>query len=96
MKALIVIYDQELQNELDFILRSNKIEYYTRFDGVFGKGRSGLKMGDSIGPGTNRMYCIVLEDTTAQKLSQELKNFKNQKLKKKGIQIFTLPVESVI
>lgn len=94
MKALFIVFDQELQHELDFILRANQIENYSRLDDVRGKGGSGLKEGNAIGPGLNHIYWIVLEDKAIEKFLRELKEFKTHKLKNKGIQVFVLPVET--
>ena len=96
MKAIFMIYDQELQNEVDFILRSNRVEHFSRFDGIKGQGESGLKLGDAVGPGLNCAYWIVLPDEQSKTLVKELKEFKNHKLKNKGIQLFVLPVEEMI
>ena len=96
MKAIIIIYDQELQNEVDFILRSSQIQYFSRFDGVKGQGDSGLKLGDAVGPGLNSAYWIVLQDDQTKTVIRDLKDFKNHKLKNKGVQIFVLPVEEMI
>ncbi|HBQ20555.1 MAG: hypothetical protein A2Z91_07210 [Deltaproteobacteria bacterium GWA2_38_16] len=93
MKAFLIICDQELQPEMDFLLRANKIEQFSLFTHVQGKGESGLKTGDSIGPGLNHAYWIVVKESLATPFLKELKEFKHKKLKNKGIQVFILPVE---
>lgn len=96
MKAFFIFYDQELQPEVEFMLRSSKIKEFSRFLGVHGKGDSGLKEGSSVGPGLNHALWVVLEDPVAVKFLNELKEFKKQKLKHKGIAIFMLNLEASI
>lgn len=96
MKAFFIFYDQELQPEIEFMLRSSKIEEFSRFLGVHGKGNSGLKEGSSVGPGLNHALWVVLEDQAAMKFLGELREFKKQKLKHKGIAIFMLNLEAAI
>ncbi|MBI4041233.1 MAG: hypothetical protein HY390_05140 [Deltaproteobacteria bacterium] len=93
MKAIMMVCDQELQPEMDFLLRSNHIETFTLIQKVQGSGESGLKLGNPIGPGLNLVYWIVLDPVTAKKFVEELKLFKEQKLKKKGVQVFVIPIE---
>ena len=94
MKGLMIVCDQELQAELDYLLRSNGIQTYTLFKNVQGMGESGLKQGDSIGPGLNLLYWVVLEAGKLPPFLNELKTLKQKKLKQKGIQIFVIPVEA--
>ncbi len=96
MKGIIIICDQELEREIDFIFRSNKIENYSLFKNVMGKGESGLKLGDSVGPGLNFAYWIVLDEKTAQTFIKDLKDFKENKLKNKGISVFYFPIEGAL
>ncbi len=93
MKGFLIICDQELQPEMDFLLRANQIDHFSLFRDVQGKGGSGLKQGDSIGPGLNLAYWIVLEDKRANTFLKELKDFKQNKLKNKGVKVFLLPIE---
>lgn len=93
MKGIIIICDQELEREMDFIFRTNHIDSYSLFKNVMGKGESGLKMGDSIGPGLNFAYWIVLDDKWVPSFIKDLKEFKENKLKNKGISVFTFPIE---
>lgn len=94
MKAFFIFYDQELLPEVEFLLRSSKVERFSRFVAVQGKGDSGLKEGSAVGPGLNHALWVVLEDQNAQKFLSELKEFKQQKLKHKGIEIFMFPIEA--
>lgn len=96
MKSFLIICDQELESEINFILRANHIECYTLFRNAQGCGHSGLKQGDSTGPGLNHVYWIALKEKEAAAFLRELKEFKYQKLKNKGIKIFVLPVEECI
>ena len=93
MKGFLIICDQELQPEMDFLLRANRVEQFTLFRNVQGKGGSGLKQGDSVGPGLNLVYWIVLDEHRTPSFLKELKDFKQNKLKNKGVQVFLLPVE---
>ncbi|MEK7790851.1 MAG: PG0541 family transporter-associated protein [Deltaproteobacteria bacterium] len=94
MKAFFIFYDQELLPEVEFLLRSSKVENFSRFTAVQGKGDSGLKEGSAVGPGLNHALWIVLEDQISQKFLSELKEFKKDKLKQKGIKIFMFPIEA--
>lgn len=96
MKAFFIFYDQELQPEVDFLLRSSKVEKFSRFVEVQGKGDSGLKEGSAVGPGLNHALWVALEDQTAQKFLSELKEFKKNKLKHKGIEIFMFNIEATL
>lgn len=95
LKAVFIICDQELQPEMDFLLRANHVEQFTLFRNVQGKGGTGLKQGDSVGPGLNLAYWIVLDDRQTTAFLKELKDFKQNKLKNKGVQVFLLPVEEL-
>ena len=93
MKGFLIICDQELELEMDFLLRANHIEYFTLFRNVQGKGGTGLKQGNSVGPGLNLAYWIGSDDRKTPAFLKELKDFKQNKLKNKGVQVFLLPVE---
>ena len=95
LKAFLIICDQELQPEMDFLLRANHVEQFTLFRNVHGKGGTGLKQGDSVGPGLNLAYWIVVDNRHTPAFLKELKDFKQNKLKNKGVQIFLLPVEEI-
>lgn len=96
MKAFFIFYDQELQPEVEFMLRSSEIKQFSRFLGVHGKGDSGLKEGSSIGPGLNHALWVVIEDQAAVKFLSDIREFKKQKLKHKGIAIFMINLEAAI
>ena len=92
MKALIVIYDKELDPEVLSLLKGAGVETYTKLEGIRGKKISPESQEDS----KNNACLIVLPTPVAQKVFVEFENFKNKRLRKSfGVSIIMVPVEAM-
>ncbi len=92
MKALIVIYDKELDPEVLSLLKGSGVETYTKLEGIRGKKISSEWEEDT----KNNACLVILPSEIAQKVFVEFENFKNKRLRKSfGVTIIMVPVEAM-
>ena len=93
MKAILIIYDKELDSEVVSLLHGAEITDYTKLTGVEGK-----KLVHDTYEGKNNYACFVaLTAQKAQTVFHEFTNFKKNKLRKNfGVSVFLLPIEEMI
>ena len=65
-------------------------KHYTKFPSIFGVGRSGSRMGDSVWPEENFSLVIWCEEDEAKGIAKAVAEVKKQ-FPDEGIKIFGLP-----
>lgn len=77
MKRIEIIFEESNENEIMMILRQARVENYTRFHGVTGRGASGEKLGNAIGPGINSVIVIFVDEETAGRVVAGVRRFQD-------------------
>lgn len=76
MKRIEIIFDEANENEVLMILRQAQVEHYTRYHGVTGKGSSGAKLNNAIGPGINNVLVVYASDEQVERITTAIRRFK--------------------
>jgi len=77
MKRVEIIFEESNENEILMILRQAKVEGYTRYHGVTGKGESGEKLGNAVGPGINNVIVAYMEMEEAGRVVAAIRRFQD-------------------
>lgn len=77
MKRVEIIFEESNENEIMMILRQAKVENYTRYHGVTGKGESGEKLNNAIGPGINNVIVVVVDEEAAGRVVAAVRRFQD-------------------
>lgn len=96
MKLFLIIYSADIDRQILITLKQAGCKNYTQMDKVVGVGESGSKLGTAIGPGTNKIVLMLVEDAQVKDLCAQLRNLKKSFLKKQGLKVIVMPVEMTI
>ncbi|HAT71659.1 MAG TPA: hypothetical protein DCS63_02455 [Elusimicrobia bacterium] len=96
MKMFFIIYSTDIDRQVLITLKQSGCKNYTQFENIVGVGDSGAKLGTAIGPGTNKVVMILVEDAQVKDLCVRLENLKKSFLRKQGLKVIVLPVEQII
>ena len=97
MKMVLISYYVGIEEELTEALASLRIEGYTKWERVLGRGKtSGPHLGTHIWAKTNALLFIALEDAQASLLMGKVQELKVTPLGKEGIKAFLWPIEKII
>lgn len=77
MKRVEIIFEESNENEIMMILRQAKVDNYTRFHGVTGKGESGEKLNNAIGPGINNVIVTIIDEEAAGRVVAAVRRFQD-------------------
>jgi len=95
MKMVFVVYNQAIETEVNQCLEECGVKYYTKFEQVFGIGKSsGPHMGTHIWPASNNALLIACDENMKDKIIQKVKE-KKEEFKTEGIKAFALPLEEM-
>ena len=87
-----MIYDVELDEYIMEVLSKCRVNGYTKWDRVLGRGeRSAPKMDDSVWPGFNCSIAMAVEENIESEVMSALTEIV-QKIGGKGMEVFELPV----
>lgn len=75
MKRIEIIFEDSSEKEIMMILRQAKAEFYTSYHGVTGKGASGEKLNNAIGPGINQVVVVIVDEETASRIVAAVRRF---------------------
>ncbi|UCC66317.1 MAG: transcriptional regulator [Deltaproteobacteria bacterium] len=97
MYMVMIVYNQAIDEEIMELLAGVKIDRYTKWQRVLGKGEaSNPRLDSPIWPGANMALGIVLEDRgKVQELVEEIKKL-DARVGDKGLFAFMWPVEGII
>ncbi len=97
MKAVFIFYYIEYEEDVMRILAKTKIEAYSKWKKVLGRGKNSTpRLDTSVWPGFNGALFIALEDEQKLKnLLEEIKAFA-QLHHHTGISAFVLPLDRVV
>lgn len=93
MKALWIIYDIVLDDQILQMLEETEIVGFTRWQRLSGRGpKSGARMDNYIWPGANTTIMTVQEDAVIARLMACLQTLRDAEGDKTGVWAFTTPV----
>ncbi|HDM76805.1 MAG TPA: hypothetical protein ENG51_10090 [Deltaproteobacteria bacterium] len=96
MKMVFIVYNSALEGEVAECLTRCKVESYTKFPILHGKGQlSDPHMGTHIWPATNAALLIACEDEKVKQILEEVKKIKKT-FKKEGIKAFVTALEWMV
>jgi nitrogen regulatory protein PII len=75
MKRIEIIFEESNENEIMMILRQANVEFHTRYHGVTGKGESGEKLNNAIGPGINNVIVVIVDEEAAGRVVSAIRRF---------------------
>lgn len=93
MKALWIVYDIVLDDEIVGLFDEFKIAGFTRWPRLSGRGpNSGARLDDHVWPGANAAVMTVQDDDTVARLMVRLQELRDRVGKKTGVWAFTAPI----
>lgn len=96
MKLVMVVYDTGAESLVEEALEKIQAQGWTRITDVIGKGRTGLRKGDPIFPGTNDVMITVIEDAQVEPLRLELAQIPDEFIKQLPFRVFVSDCEVLI
>ncbi len=93
MKLVMIVYDTGAESLVEEALDKVGAGGWTRVTDVIGKGRTGLRAGDPIFPGTNNMMFSVIEDDQVEPLQSELATIPDEFIKQLPFRVFITSCE---
>jgi hypothetical protein len=95
MKAILIVHNAAIDEEVNETLKSGGIDYYTKFTNVLGKGElSEPHLNIDVWPGVNSGTFVVTEQAKAQKLMETVRKMR-EKLGPEGIKAFMWEIDQV-
>ena len=96
MKALMLIFDSELAEEVFTLMKLAEIVHYTYFKGLHGSGNQGKKEGSITWPGNNELLLMLVKETDLERFKVVVKEFKKNKGVPTGLLFFHWPLTEMI
>lgn len=96
MKMVMIIYNEAIDDEVMSALQACRIDSFTKWQRVLGKGKlSGAHLDSSVWPGANNVCMTVVEDNKVIAILTQVKNLRKN-LGKEGVKAFVLPVDEIV
>ncbi|MDY7037046.1 MAG: hypothetical protein SV375_12900 [Thermodesulfobacteriota bacterium] len=96
MKMVFLSYSGGLEEVVMEALTDLGIEYYTKWRGVLGRGKtSGPHLGTHVWPKTNSFLAVAVEEEVVNDLLNKVRDLKST-IGKEGIKAFILNLEEVV
>ena len=95
MKMVMIVYNEAIDDEVMSALESCRVDVYTKWRKVLGKGiKSEPHLDTNVWPGANNVCMVVADEAKVSALLTQLKKLRKD-LGKEGIKAFVLPVEEI-
>ena len=95
MKAVLIIHNAAIDEEVNEILAAVGIEYYTKFPNTLGKGElSEPHLNTDVWPAINCGTLVVTDQAKAKELMDNVRQMR-KKLGKEGLKAFMWEVDDV-
>ncbi|MBP8975187.1 MAG: hypothetical protein KBG83_00575 [Bacteroidetes bacterium] len=97
MKAVMIVYNHGITEEVDDALEELHIRGYTRFLNVHGQGseKGEPHTGDHIWPSVNAVVITVVQDKMVEPLLEKVKEI-NSEAEEQGIHAFVWTIEKMV
>ncbi len=99
MKIVFMVYHDILEERINKLLLELKIDYYTEWDNVKGKGHhTEAHLGDRTFPGYNSVRMIAIQDEITLNMLSESVILLNKDIVKDDdkVRLFQVPLEKII
>jgi len=94
MKMILIAYNQALDDEVMRALEECRLENYTKWTGVLGKGSaSGPHLATHVWPKANNVLAVAGADSSVEPLLQRIGKLRAE-LGHEGVKAFVFPIES--
>jgi nitrogen regulatory protein PII len=95
MKAVLIIHNVAIDEEVNEVLTSAGIECYTKFPNILGKGElSEPHLNTEVWPAINCGTLVVIDQDKAKQLMDNIRQMRT-KLGKEGLKAFMWEIEEV-
>ncbi|MBN2592987.1 MAG: hypothetical protein JXA81_05715 [Sedimentisphaerales bacterium] len=95
MKAVLIIHNVAIEQDVNEALESMSIDCYTKFPNILGKGRaSEPHLNTDVWPGINCGTFVVTEDAPAKELMEKV-CLMREKWASEGIKAFMWKIEDI-
>jgi hypothetical protein len=95
MKAVLVVHNAAIDEEVNELLASVGIERYTKFPNILGKGElSEPHLNTEVWPAINCGTLVVTDQTKAKELMNNVRQMR-KKLGKEGLKAFMWEIDDV-
>jgi len=95
MKAVLIVHNVAIDNDVNEALGRVLIRYYTKFTDTLGRGeRSEPHLNTEVWPGTNVGTFVVTEEAKAKEIMDIVRQMR-KKLGSEGIKAFMWEIEDV-
>lgn len=89
MKAFLIVGNSTLEEDIKEILEEAKVDGYTQWSLVKGKGGTGFHLGTPIWPSLNEVFLVVVDEDKERILLDLIKGLKEKEgVKEEGLEIF--------
>ena len=95
MRMMMLVFNETLESEVAKLARASGLDYWTRLDGVSGKGRhSGTHLGTDIWPGRNVVLLAALPEGAVEPLLVGVRRLRDTS-GREGIKAFVWALEAM-
>lgn len=95
MKAVLIVHNEAIDNEVNGLLELSGVRHYTKFTNVLGKGEiSEPHLNTEVWPETNYGTLVVVDQTRAKAIMDKVREMR-EKLGVEGIKAFMWEIEEV-
>jgi hypothetical protein len=95
MKAVLIMHNVAIDEQVNEVLESIGIDCYTKFTGTLGKGRlSEPHLNTDVWPGINCGTFVIVEPDKARQVMESVRQMR-QKLGSEGIKAFMWEIEDI-
>jgi len=95
MKAVLIVHNVAIDEEVNEALKSVGIDCYTKFPNTLGKGRiSEPHLNTDVWPGINCGTFVVIEQVKAKKVMENVRRLR-EKLGTEGIKAFMWEINDI-
>jgi len=95
MKAVLIVHNVAIDEEVNEALESAGINCYTKFPNILGKGEiSEPHLNIDVWPGINCGTFVVIEQVKAKKIMENVRRLR-EKLGSEGIKAFMWEIEDI-
>ncbi len=95
MKAVLIVHNVAIDEQVNEILASIGIDCYTKFTDTLGKGRlSEPHLDTDVWPGVNYGTFVVTDDENARQIMEKVRQMR-KKLGSEGVKAFMWQIEDI-
>lgn len=95
MKAVLIVHNVAIDSDVNEVLESAGIRYYTKFTDTLGRGQmSEPHLNTEVWPGVNTGTFVVIDQTKAKEVMESVRQMRG-KLGSEGIKAFMWEIDDI-